>query len=61
MEPITAPATTDYPHHQDRKKGHGNMARRLLFPRASGLPRGKVRRAGASENASKTDVWSLDM
>lgn len=61
MEPITASVTTDYPHHHEQRKGHGNMARRLLFPRASGLPRGKIRRTGASDNAIKTDVWKLGM
>lgn len=61
MEPITTPAAIDHPHHQDRKKGHGSSARRSLFPRASGLPRGKVRNAGAAEHAIKTDVWSLSM
>ncbi|KAK2599854.1 hypothetical protein N8I77_011576 [Diaporthe amygdali] len=62
MESITAPTSSDHPHNQDRKKGNDRaMVRRQFFPRASGLPRGKVRRAGASEHAIKTDIWSLDM
>lgn len=62
MESITAPTSTDHPLNQDRKKGSDRATvRRQFFPRASGLPRGKVRTAGASEHASKTNIGSLDM
>jgi hypothetical protein len=60
MESITAPISTDHPLNQDRKKGGDRAtARRQFFPRASGLPRGKVRTAGASEHASKTNVGDM--
>ncbi|POS74121.1 hypothetical protein DHEL01_v207486 [Diaporthe helianthi] len=60
MEPITGPTSTDHPLNQDRKKGGDRAtARRQFFPRASGLPRGKVRTAGAPEHASKTNVGDM--
>lgn len=58
MESIPVLALVDCSqHHRTRSERPTDF--RLLFPRASGLARGKMRRAGVSERAIKTNTGVL--
>lgn len=58
MEGLATPARSD--SSQSHLNGtERRVDQRFFFPRASGLARGKIRRAGFSEHSVKTCVWSM--
>lgn len=56
------PSSTSSTMHPKTTTENQINSRRLLFPRASGLPRGKMRKAGVTDHATvKTTTWNVSL